>query len=285
MEYAEILVRHERAAAIITLNRPERLNAHTARMGDELTHAVQAADDNDAVRAIIVTGAGRGFCAGEDISGGSDTFRRDDAAPGEHLATRDHEFITAFLDCRKPIIAAINGPAIGVGSTMILPMDFRIASTEARFGFVFVKLGTVPESGATWLLPRLVGDGWARRWCLTGRLFDAAEALESGLVYKVAMPDELLDEALKLVDEIATATSPVAVAVTRQMLWRVPAMADPRQAFPLELKLFRDLNDGPDITEGIAAFLEKRPPRFTSKPSTQMPAAYPWWQEPPLACR
>lgn len=276
MSYSEILVARDGPAMIITLNRPERLNAHIPQMGRDLTAAIREADADDSVRAVIVTGAGRAFCAGQDLSD-VDVFRRDNAEPGDEFATRDHEFLAAFLDCRKPIIAAINGAAVGAGSTMILPMDFRIASTKAKFGFVFVKLGIVPESGAAWFLPRLVGDSWTRRWCLTGRLFDAAEAHKAGLVDKVVEPENLLEEALGLARDIAINTSPVAVAVTRQMLWHVPVMSDPRECFALELDLFRDLNEGPDVAEGITAFLEKRLPRFTASPASGMPATYPWW--------
>lgn len=277
MKYQTLIVSQERAARIITLNRPDRLNAHIPQLGQDLKHAVRAADDDDSVRTIIVTGAGRAFCAGQDLEGGAEVFQREGAEKGEELATRDHEFLLAFLDCRKPIIAAINGPAIGAGSTMLLPMDFRIASTNARFGFVFVKLGIVPESGAAWFLPRLVGESWTRRWCLTGRVFSAEEALEAGLVDTLVAPDQLMAEALRLADEIAANTSPVAVAVTRQMLWHVPAMTDLKDCFALELELFADLSQGPDIGEGIAAFLEKRTPRFSSRPSRDMPRAYPWW--------
>lgn len=277
MDYETIIVSQERAARIITLNRPDRLNAHIPQLGQDIKHAVRAADQDDSVRTIIVTGAGRAFCAGQDLEGGAEVFRREGAEKGEELATRDHEFLLAFLDCRKPIIAAINGPAVGAGSTMLLPMDFRIASTNARFGFVFVKLGIVPESGAAWFLPRLVGESWTRRWCLTGRVFGAEEALEAGLVDRLVAPDELMAEALRLADEIAENTSPVAVAVTRQMLWHVPAMTDLKDCFALELELFSDLSQGPDIREGIAAFMEKRPPSFSSRPSRDMPRAYPWW--------
>ncbi|WP_448140347.1 enoyl-CoA hydratase-related protein [Sphingopyxis fribergensis] len=279
MDYSTILVRQEGGARIITLNRPERLNAHIPQLGQDLKNAVRAADDDDSVRAIIITGAGRAFCAGQDLDGGADVFRREGAPTGEEFATGDHEFLAAFLDSKKVIIGAINGPAVGAGSTMLLPMDFRIASTNARFGFVFVKLGIVPESGAAWFLPRLVGDSWTRRWCLTGRLFGADEALAAGLVDQVVAPDRLMAEALALAEEIAANTSPVAVAVARQMLWRCPAMDNPRDLFALELELFADLSQGPDIGEGIAAFLEKRPPRFTSSPATGMPSSYPWWTQ------
>ena len=277
MDYATILARQEGATRIITLNRPERLNAHIPQLGQDLKNAVRAADDDDAVRAIVITGAGRAFCAGQDLDGGADVFRREGAPTGEEFATRDHEFLAAFLDCKKVIIGAINGPAVGAGSTMLLPMDFRIASTAARFGFVFVKLGIVPESGTAWFLPRLVGDGWTRRWCLTGRIFGADEALEAGLIDKIVEPDRLLGEALTLAEEIAANTSPVAVAVTRQMLWHCPQMDNVRDLFALELELFADLSQGPDISEGIAAFLEKRRPHFTSSPAKGMPATYPWW--------
>ena len=277
LEYETLIVSQVRATRIITLNRPDRLNAHIPQLGQDIKHAVQQADADDDVRAIVVTGAGRAFCAGQDLDGGAAVFTRDGAERGEELATRDHEFLLAFLDCRKPVIAAINGPAVGAGSTMLLPMDFRIASTSARFGFVFVKLGIVPESGAAWFLPRLVGESWTRRWCLTGRVFGADEAFEAGLVDKLVAPEDLMTEALSLADEIADNTSPVAVAVTRQMLWHMPAMSDLKDCFALELDLFSDLSKGPDISEGIAAFLEKRPPKFSSRPSTDMPGAYPWW--------
>ena len=277
MDYSTILVRKEGAASIITLNRPERLNAHIPQLGQDLKHAIRAVDDDDNIRAVIITGAGRAFCAGQDLHGGADVFSREGASPGEEFATRDHEFLAAFLDCKKPIIGAINGAAVGAGSTMLLPMDFRIASTKARFGFVFVKLGIVPESGAAWFLPRLVGDSWTRRWCLTGQIFDAEEALEAGFIDQLVEPDELMPAALALAEVIAANTSPVAVAITRQMLWHCPTMTDPRDVFALELELFADLSNGPDIAEGIAAFLEKRRPNFTSSPSKGMPPSYPWW--------
>jgi enoyl-CoA hydratase/carnithine racemase len=276
--YETILVERVRATMVITLNRPDRLNAHIPQLGQDLKHAVRAADQDDDVRAIVLTGAGRAFCAGQDLAGGAEVFARDDAPPGEELATRDHEFLLAFLDCKKPIIAAINGAAVGAGSTMLLPVDFRIASEQAKFGFVFVKLGIIPESGTALWLPRLVGDSWARRWCLTGRIFDAAEALEAGFVDKLVAPDALMDAALALADEIAANTSPVAVALTRQLLWRFQTMDDPKALFALELELFAGISKGPDIAEGIAAFLDKRPPKFPARASSDMPAAYPWWR-------
>lgn len=275
--YETILVSRERTTEIITLNRPERLNAHIPQLGQDIKDAVRAADDDDNVRAIIVTGAGRAFCAGQDLDGGATVFSREGAPPGEELATKDHEFLAAFLDCRKPIIGAVNGAAIGAGSSMLLPMDFRIASTNARFGFVFVRLGIIPESGAAWFLPRLVGESWTRRWCLTGRIFGADEALTAGFVDEVVEPERLIEAAVSIADDIAANTSPVAVAVTRQMLWRCQTLDDPRKLFGLELDLFADLSRGPDIEEGVAAFLEKRSPKFTSRPSTGMPASYPWW--------
>lgn len=275
--YETILVSRERTTEIITLNRPDRLNAHIPQLGQDIKNAVRAADEDDAVRAIIVTGAGRAFCAGQDLDGGAEVFSREGAPPGEEFATKDHEFLAAFLDCKKPIIGAVNGAAVGAGSTMLLPMDFRIASTSARFGFVFVRLGIIPESGAAWFLPRLVGDSWTRRWCLTGRIFDAEEALAAGFIDDVVAPERLMEAALAIADDIAANTSPVAVAVTRQMLWRCQTLDDPRELFGLELDLFADLSKGPDIKEGIAAFLQKRPPMFTSSPSSGMPATYPWW--------
>ncbi|TCZ64804.1 enoyl-CoA hydratase-related protein [Roseicella aquatilis] len=262
----------------ITLNRPERLNAFTGTMSRELGQAFCRADEDDAVRVVLVTGAGRGFCAGADISGGADAFADGavfNAAERESGAARS--FILDIHECRKPSIAAINGPAVGVGITMALPMDIRIASTEARFGFVFARRGLVPEAGSAWFLPRLVGLPQALRWCLSGGVFGAEEALRGGLVSEVVAPEALLPAARAIAREIADNTAPVALALTRQMLWRFGSAPDPRELLGIDYALSRELGAGPDVKEGVAAFLGKRRPEFPGRVSRDMPAA---WRRP-----
>ncbi len=265
----------------LTLNRPDKLNAYTAQMGRELSEAFTDADADDAVRAIVVTGAGRGFCAGADISGGADSFGGDQSRLfGEaDKPRRGNSFVGAIFNCRKPSIAAINGAAVGVGLTMTLPMDVRIASSAAKFGFVFARRGLVPEAGSAWFLPRIVGLPQALRWCYSGRVFDAAEALRGGLVESVVEPDQLLPRALEIAREIADNAAPVAIAMTRQMLWRFTGDPTPFPTLEVDGAFAKSLGAGPDVREGVAAFLEKRAPAFPGKVSTGMPAGYPWWDE------
>jgi len=268
--------------ATITLNRPEKLNAVTSVLIQELLAAFEAADADDAVRVVIVTGAGRAFCAGADLSAGTQTFdgaRRGRPEPdGEH---RDGGGLVSLriYDLKKPVIAAINGPAVGFGITMTLPMDIRIASSAARIGFVFARRGVVPEACSTWFLPRLVGMQRAAEWVYTGRVFDAAEALAGGLVSRVVAPEALLSTAQALAREIADHTSGVSVALARQMMWKLLGTDHPMEGHRLDSRGMDWTGRSADAREGIASFLEKRPPRFPLTPSRDMPPYYPWWIE------
>ncbi len=270
--------------ATVTLHRPEKLNAFTRRMRDELIEAFGRADADDGVRAVIVTGAGRAFCAGADLSGGGATFdyaKRDDAGEDDHRDGGGRVSLSIFA-LKKPVIAAINGPAVGVGATMTLPMDIRIASSAAKFGFVFARRGIVPEACSSWFLPKVVGVSRAAEWLYTGRVFGADEALAGGLVSRVVEPDDLMPAALALAREIADNTSPVAVALARQMLWRMAGADHPMEAHKVDSRGIFAMGASPDVKEGIAAFLEKRAPQFPMKPSSDMPAFYPWWEDRPF---
>jgi len=268
----------------VTLNRPAKLNAYTAQMGRELADAFRRADADDAVRVVIVTGAGKGFCAGADISDGAGSFGDADKLFGTGADAgqprRNGGFIEAIFDCRKPSIAAINGAAVGVGLTMTLPMDIRLASTSARFGCVFTRRGLVPEAASAWFLPRIVGLPRALRWSYSGRVFDAAEAERGGLIEPAVAPDDLLQQARAIAREIVEQTAPVAVALTRQLLWRFSAEPDPWGLLQVDTALNLQLGAGPDVREGVAAFIGKRAPAFPGRVSTDMPAAYPWWRQP-----
>ncbi|MFN9926059.1 MAG: enoyl-CoA hydratase-related protein [Phenylobacterium sp.] len=283
MAYETLLYDVEDGILTVTLNRPDKLNAYTAVMGAELADAFRRADADDAVRVVIVTGAGRGFCAGADISGGANAFDSGAegsvafAAPGRPRQTGGG-FIEAIFDCRKPSIAAINGAAVGVGLTLTLPMDIRLASEGAKLGFVFARRGLVPEAGSAWFLPRLVGLPQALRWCLTGAMIGPEEALSAGLLAEVAAPGDLLDRARSIAREVADNTAPVSVALARQMLWRFAGADDPSALLKVDGVLSMQLGAGPDVKEGVAAFLEKRAPAFPGKVSSDMPPAYPWWQ-------
>lgn len=288
MSYSEIRYDVEGPIATITLNRPEKLNAYTAVMGMELASAFETADKDDAVRVIIVTGAGRGFCAGADISAGAGAFDsrggKTAAFGGASASDMSNRrpgggFIGAIMDCRKPSIAAFNGAAVGVGLTLALPMDIKIASSSARFGFIFARRGLVPEAGSAWFLPRLVGMSQALRWCITGRIFDADEALRGGLISEVVAPDQLLARAREIALEIAQETAPVSVALTRQMLWRFGSEESPHGALSIDGAFSMRLGAGPDVAEGVSAFLEKRKPAFPGKVSADMPEGYPWWDD------
>jgi enoyl-CoA hydratase/carnithine racemase len=276
--------------ATITLNRPDKLNAFTTRMRDEMVAVFDETDADDAVRAVIITGAVRGFCAGADLSSGGKTFdyaSRSDSAREEHRVGdvyRDGGGITTLRIFRslKPVIGAINGPAVGIGVTMQLPMDIRLASTEARFGFVFARRGIVPEAASTWFLSRVVGMQTALEWCFTGRVFNAQEALERGLVRSVHAPQDLLPAARALAREIADNTAPVSVALTRQMLWRMAGEDHPMKAHRVDSRAVQARGQSADAREGVSSFLEKRQPAYPNKVSTDMPAFFPWWQEPPF---
>ncbi|HVU21010.1 MAG TPA: enoyl-CoA hydratase-related protein [Rhizomicrobium sp.] len=277
MTYEHIKAEIEGPILTITLNRPDKLNAYTALMGSEIEDAFQKADENDDIRVIVVTGAGRGFCAGADISGGVDAFNVNRGAAmfqGARPRASRGGFVEAIYNCRKPSIAAINGAAVGVGITLCLPMDIRIASTDAKIGFIFARRGLVPEAGSAWFLPRLVGLDQALRWCLSGRIFGAEEAKEGGLVSEVVAPDQLLARAREIALEIADNTAPVSVAMTRQMLWQYSAHAHPFELLQMDGPLSVELGSGPDVREGVAAFLEKRKPSFPGKVSKDIPPGY-----------
>lgn len=258
----------------ITLNRPDQLNAFNNPMERELIEAFDAADKDDDVRAIIVTGAGRGFCAGADLSSsGPDTFAVSNPRDGGGLLT------LRIFKCLKPVIAAVNGPAVGIGATMQLAMDIRLASENARFGFVFSRRGIVNEAASSWFLPRIVGISQALEWCFTGRVFSAQEALAGGLVSKVLPADDLLPAARELALEIVSNAAPVSVALIRQQLWRMAGADDPMEAHKVDSRGIYQRGRASDVREGIAAFLEKRPAVFKDKVSTDMPDYFPWWQE------
>jgi enoyl-CoA hydratase/carnithine racemase len=285
--------------ATLTLHRPERLNAVNSAMLREIVGALDAADADDAVRVVIVTGAGRAFCAGADLAAGGRTFDVSSRAPGnpaagERWGSRSHVgapspsvehedgggIVTLrVFDMSKPVIAAINGAAVGFGVTFTLPMDVRLAAANARLGFVFARRGVVPEACSTWFLPRLVGIARAAEWVYTGRVFDADEALAGGLVSRVIAPDALLSTARSLALEIARNTSAVSVALSRHMLWKQLGAAHPRDAHRLDSRAMAWTGASADAVEGITAFLEKRPARFPSRVSVDMPAFFPWWTD------
>jgi len=265
--------------ATLTLNRPDRLNAVNTTSIRDLVAALGAADDDDGVRAVIVTGAGRAFCAGADLGGGGGTFA---GGPGRSERPEDHRdgggLVTLrILEMKKPVIAAINGPAVGFGATLTLAMDIRLASSAAKIGFVFARRGVVPEACSTWFLPRLVGIAQAAEWAYTGRVFSAEEARAGGLVSRVVAPEALLPTARELAHEIADNTSAVSIALIRQMMWRMLGADHPREAHRLDSLGMWYTGRSADAREGVTSFLEKRPPRFTGRPSKDMPPFYPWW--------
>ena len=282
MDYSEIGYEVSDRVLTITLNRPENLNAHTPTMGSEMLDALDRADADDDVRVIVVTGAGRAFCAGADLGRRTETFDYQARDSEDHLDThrdRGGLIVLRLYDLKKPVIAAINGAAVGFGITMTLPMDIRLASEDARMGFVFTRRGIVPEACSSWFLPRIVGIGRALEWVLTGRLFDAEEALSHGLVSEVLPPDRLLPRAREIAAEIARDTSAVSVALSRQLLWRMLGADHPMEAHKVDSRYMYWMGSRPDAAEGILSFLEKRPPRFPMKPSADMPEFYPWWPE------
>ena len=258
--------------ATITLNRPDRLNAFNVQMMRDMIEALDKTDANDDVRAVIVTGAGRGFCAGADLESGGDAF---DHGSDHERIKRDGGGMLALriFESTKPIIAAINGPAVGVGITMTLPMDIRLASDQAKVGFVFAKRGIVPEAASSWFLPRLVGMPTALEWCYSGRVMSAADAERGGLV-RVVPHDDLLDRANQLAAEFAQ-SAPVSVALTRQMLWRGLTFDHPMEAHRTDSRAISALGRQADTKEGVMSFLEKRPPEWTMRPSVDTPDVFP----------
>jgi enoyl-CoA hydratase/carnithine racemase len=283
MDYEQITTATDAGVLTITLNRPERLNAWTATMQRELIAAVDAGDADDDVRAIIVTGAGRGFCAGADLAGGEATFDwREREVQADAAVPRDGggRFTLRVFDSTKPVIAAINGPAVGVGATMTLPMDIRLAADDARIGFVFARRGIVPEACSSWFLPRLVGISRAMEWVATGRVFSAREALEGGLVRSLHPRDELLDAARELAREIADNTAPVSVALARRMMWRMLGAEHPMLAHRADSRGMYLRGQSADAAEGIRAFLDKRPARYPDRITDGLPDIMPGWQAP-----
>jgi enoyl-CoA hydratase/carnithine racemase len=275
---------------LLTLNRPEQLNAFTVEMANELVDAFNRASDDDAVRAIVVTGAGKAFCAGMDLSVPGNVFgldetqrptladmqkRLDDPAIFEGVRDTGGRVVLSIFECKKPVIGAINGAAVGIGATMTLPMDIRIASEKARIGFVFGRIGIVPEACSSWFLPRIVGISQALEWTYMADIFDGHEAQRGGLVKAVVSPESLLEEAMKIARRIATERSAVGIALTRQMMYRNSAQPHPMAAHQVDslAMFYTSIGDG---KEGVQAFLDKRAPQFTSS-TNDMPSFYPWW--------
>jgi len=283
-DYQQIEYTVEDQVATITLDRPEQLNAFTARMMHEMISAFDEADADDDVRAVIVTGRGRGFCAGADLSGGGESFAHggggDPAGPTSVVRDGGGMLTLRIFASKKPVIAAINGPAVGVGVTMTLPMDIRLASENAKLGFVFARRGIVPEACSSWFLPRIVGISQAAEWVYTGRVFPATEALRAGLVRSVHPPDELLPTAQDIASEIAENTSPVSVALSRQMMWRMLTVDHPMQAHRVDSRGINSRGASADAREGVVSFLEKRAPAFPLKVSSDLPDIFPSWEEP-----
>ena len=280
MDFEQITAEVADSVLTITLNRPDRLNAWTSQMGVELIEAFDRADADDEVRAIIVTGAGRGFCAGADLASGGETF---DYRGREHDGpARDNggQFTLRIFQSTKPVIAAINGPAVGVGATMTLPMDVRLAAEDARMGFVFARRGIIPEACSSWFLPRVVGISRAMEWVSTGRVFSAQEGLEGGLLRSLHPGAELLDAARALAREIAENTAPVSVALARQLMWRMLGAEHPMIAHRADSRGMLARGQSPDAVEGITAFLEKRAANFPDRVSDGLPEIMPWWAEP-----
>lgn len=284
--YSQILYDVTDGIATITLHRPDKMNAFAGTMMNEMIAAFDEIDADDAVRAVIVTGHGdRAFCAGADLTpeDGKHVFSSGEAVTDlSDSRVRDGGGLLTLriYQCKKPVIAAVNGAAVGIGVTMQLAMDIRLASDTARFGFVFARRGIVPEAASSWFLPRLVGLQQAHEWCYTGRIFDAQEALQGGLVRSVHPAGELLAEAQTLAREIADNTAPVSIALTRHMLWRNAAQPHPMEAHKVDSRAIYRRSRSGDAKEGIASFLEKRTPSYPDKVSTDMPDFFPWWEEP-----
>ena len=282
----------------ITLNRPDRMNAFTGEMMKEMVAAFDIADADDAVRAVIVTGSGeRAFCAGADLAAGDDTFdytkrperleqgsplRDDGSVDFSHPGVRDSggRLTLRIFNCKKPVIGAINGAAVGIGATMQLPMDFRLASETARFGFVFAKRGIVPEAASSWFLPRLVGISQALDWCYSGRVFGAEEALRAGLIKSIHTAADLLPAARALAHSLTAESAPVSIALTRQMMWRMLGASHPIEAHKIDSRAIWVRGQSPDAREGVSSFLEKRAAVYPDKVSTDTPHFAPWMDEP-----
>lgn len=286
MDYQHISYDVKDRVLTLTLNRPDRMNAFTTKMAHELADAYARASQDDKVRTIVLTGAGKAFCAGADLGAGEDTFNYDESKGGNELERiRDTGGMVtlAMFECTKPIIVAINGAAVGIGLTMTLAADIRLTTNKAKFGFVFAQRGIVPEAASSWFLPRIVGISQALEWCMNGKLFLAQEAKDGGLVKDVyETPEALLDAAYTMAHEIADNTSAVSVALTRQMMWRMLGADHPMEAHKVDSRGVYYTGKSADAKEGVMSFLEKRKAEFKDSPSTDMPAFYPWWDERPF---
>ena len=294
-EFETLRYEIEDQVLLLTMNRPERLNAFNSQMQREFLEALDHADTDDEIRVVIVTGEGRGFCAGADLSNGAETFDYDNQVEeakadrasnegrqeGSNAWLRDGGGLLSLriYEFNKPIIAAINGPAVGVGVTMTLPMDIRIASTQARIGFVFSRRGIVPEACSSYFLPRVVGVSKALEWAYSGKVFDADEALSGGLIRSVHQPEDLLPTARAIASEIAENTSAISVTMIRHMMWRMLGADHPMEAHKVDSRGIFHLGRGADAREGVVSFLEKRPANFTMKTSEDLPEFFPWWDE------
>ncbi|WP_235434272.1 enoyl-CoA hydratase-related protein [Gordonia sp. w5E2] len=259
---------------ILRLNRPDRLNAFTHEMGEEIKAALAVTDADDSVRAVVITGNGRAFCAGADLEAGADTFVHGETTPGVVPPDSGGQTALRIFDSLKPVVAAINGPAAGVGVTMTLPADARIASDDAKFGFVFTRRGLVPEACSSWFLPRLVGIPTALKWTYGGQMVSATEALDSGLVQQVVPKDQVVDTAIAVAREMTADSAPVSVALTRQLIWRMAGAPSPRDAHEADSKAIFVRGSMPDVAEGVTAFLEKRRAVFTDKVSSDLPEIF-----------
>ena len=278
MDYEAIIYEVEDNILTITLNRPERLNAFNGQMSSEVHSALDRADADDNVKAIIFTGAGRGFCAGADLSSGSETFDYESDGRGIHPEGGGVLTLRLF-ECLKPVISACNGPAVGVGATMQCAMDIRMASDKARYGFVFSKRGIVPEACSSWFLPRCVGINTALEWAYSGRIFDAQEALEKRFVRSVHKENDLMPAARDLAHEFAEQTSSVSVTMIRHMMWKMLGADHPMEAHKIDSRGVYFTGKSEDAHEGVQSFLEKRPAEFSGKVSTDMPEFFPWWEQ------
>ena len=281
MSYSTILYDINENILTITLNRPDILNAFNTSMFSEIIDALDRADADDRIRCIIFTGAGRAFCAGADLSAGGQPFNadaRDDNADGPHRDGGGRLTLRIF-ECKKPVIAAINGPAVGIGATMTLPMDIRLCSSNAKIGFVFSRRGVVPEACSSFFLPRVVGISKALEWCYSGRVFPAEEALAGGLVRSIHKPGDLLADARNIARELIESTSAVSTALIRQMMWKMLGADHPMEAHKIDSRGMYFTGKSADAKEGIESFLEKRPASFPLEVSKDMPPFFPWWED------
>ena len=279
--YEQIKTIEKNSSLIVQLSRPEKLNTFTETMMREIIDALDWAEQNNEIRSIIFTGDGDKFCAGADLSSGEDSFDWTEKKKSENKVVRDAGGVLTLrlFKSKKPLIAAINGDAVGIGATMLLPMDIRIASDEARFGVVFAKRGIVPEAASSWFLPRLIGIDNALKLCYSGKVINANEAKEIKLISEVTSGESLISRALELSEEFTAKTSSISIALTRQMMWRMLGADHPMEAHKIDSRAVYELGKSGEASEGIKSFFEKRPPNFPGKLTEDLPDFYPWWDE------